>query len=72
MAKLALDSGYGSCNITNHWGVRGVASVLTWNNLGFKDGGYMRVISLDRVENAVVPIGALKDIPRSKRRHGSG
>jgi hypothetical protein len=43
-----------------------IASALTWNNLGFEDGGSMCIISLDRTQNAVVPTGTLKNIFRSK------
>lgn len=50
---------------------RGVAGVPGLDYLGFKDGGCVCVISLDSAENATFPMGALKNISRSKRGHGS-
>lgn len=53
-------------------GFRGVGGgIRTWNDFDFKDDGNVRVIPLDRFENAVVPMGALKNRSRSKRRHDS-
>lgn len=40
-------------------GVRDMASVLTWYNHGFEDSRDVRVIALDGVKNAVVPMSAL-------------
>lgn len=40
--------------------------VLSWNNLGFEYIRDVRVISLDAIENAIVPMGALENIPRRK------
>lgn len=49
----------------------GFRGVSMRDDLGFKDGGDVRGISLNRAENAVVPTGALKNISWSERRHGS-
>jgi hypothetical protein len=49
----------------------GIRGMFTWNDLSFEDGGCVCVISFNSIFNTVVPMGALKKVSRSKRRHGS-
>lgn len=46
-------------------GFRGVASVLTWYDHGFKDVRDVRMISLNGGKNAVVLLSASKNIPKN-------
>ena len=49
----------------------GADGVHAWNDLGFEDGGCVRVISFHGLENVVIPTGAWKDKSRSKIKHGT-
>lgn len=53
-------------------GFRRVTSVLACYDYSFEDGRDVHVIFLDEFENAIVPMGALKNIARGERRDGSG
>jgi hypothetical protein len=44
--------------------------LLTWNDLGFEDGGHVRVVPFHSVKDVVVPMCAGESLSWSKRRRG--
>ena len=49
----------------------GTDGVLMWNDLGLENGGCVRAVSFYGGDDMVIPLGAWKNVPKSKGRHGS-